>query len=483
MPTNVTIASGGGAIVVSRDLNNGLPTTTETIPFSAFTSDLIVTPRGGVALVLYRVGTTFEIARNASRSDDRGFGNDLFGSTDPTVSNIALQAAISTHGGGTGTGLTPTQTAAIAKIDTLDAWVKNENDTYAAGDNVLTGDSRVFDVTGTIVSITYRGANGVAPTLSATALDDWRYMGQSFIPAIYPGAVLCCAGFQYRRSETGELLQLKYDRVLPSQFDRTQWELISASIVRYGAVDLLQVHTYPERMGVFANANLANGPNNAAVNCSGTWSYGGDAGSGMLTLNVQSSDQNLVNGIWTLRRSTTKVNNVDVAAWGSWTKFSVDAWVPSTNNSTVFSGAAVTLADGHNIEIFRIGDDQIKLRPATTWDKRTGSITVAGGSLVGVMPEFGNDEVTLTWTRSGEDQRASFANQSVLVLTHFAADGVIRDRMKAVIENPTGTTSVPLSMTTAISLILTDDPISWATLVKLTGKNVFNVVRPIGVPL
>jgi hypothetical protein len=99
MPTNVAIASGGGAIVVSRDLNNGLPTTTETIPFSAFTSDLIVTLRGGIALVLYRVGTTFVIACNASRSDDRGFGNNLFGSTDPTISNTSLQAAISGSGG------------------------------------------------------------------------------------------------------------------------------------------------------------------------------------------------------------------------------------------------------------------------------------------------------------------------------------------------------------------------------------------------
>jgi hypothetical protein len=345
--------------------------------------------------------------------------------------------------------LSPAQTAAIAKIETLDAWIKNENDTYAGGDNLLTGDSRVFDVAGTIVTITYRGANGVAPALSATALGDWRYMGQSIIPAIYPGATLCCAGFQYRRSETGELLQLKDTRVLPSQFDRTQWELISASIIRHGAVDLAQVHTFPERLGVFASVNLTNGPNSAAVNCSGTWSYGGDAVAGVLTLNVQSSDQNLVNGIWTLRRSTTKINNIDTASWGSWAKFSADAWVPSTNNSQVFSGAAVTLADAHNIEIFRIGADPIKLRPATTWDKRTGSITVAGGNLVGVMPEFGTDEVTLTWTRSGEDQRASFANQSVLVLTHFAADGVIRDRMKAVIENPTGTTALTLTMTTA----------------------------------
>jgi hypothetical protein len=301
------------------------------------------------------------------------------------------------------------QTAAIAKIATLDDWIKNENDTYALGENLLTGDSRVFDVAGTIVTITYRGANGVAPTLSATVLGDWRYMGQSIIPAIYPGAVLCCAGFQYRRSETGELLQLKDSRELPATFDLTQWETVgqgrTVREVIGGSVNAIALLDAPEHVFTLTGATVANGPGNAAQNVSGLLYTAGDGKNGVIVLTVTAGDNvGKIGGTWS-RRVSTPAPTVPVpnppTDVGDWVRTPLaGAPTASINNGTVYTGSSIIWDLSHTIKPAFTLDGTIVLTPKTDWSTRTGSLSIQSGVLIGSLPAYGPDPIELSYSPS-----------------------------------------------------------------------------------
>jgi hypothetical protein len=226
MITNVAIASGGGAIVVSRDLNNGQPLATETLPFSAFTSALINTPKGGTSLVLYRVGTTFELARNASRNDDRGYGNDLFGSTNPAVSNANLQAAISGSGSG---GLTPAQAADLAKIPGMETQLANTANELTAGETVKKGDTRSLTIADVIFTLARKVAT---PTIVNTLIDIdelSRWTVRSQFPAtstVFPASTLIPKGYRLQLPD-GRVLINKAARLTLATIVLSDWTIDS----------------------------------------------------------------------------------------------------------------------------------------------------------------------------------------------------------------------------------------------------------------
>jgi hypothetical protein len=301
----------------------------------------------------------------------------------------------------------------VQSLNTLNDWVKESNNDYATGQKVITGDTRVFEVTGILVTITYRGTGTLtAPyttkAISATELANWKYLGQASTPTVYPGAVLAPKGFQYQRAETGQLLELKTTAVLPATFAAGDWEQISKPLIRVlngETFDLLAFNTSLEKNITFYNANLQNGPANSAQGANGQAYYSGDAKNGQTILTILSTssatNDSLVVGVWRNILKTTTVNAVEVSNWDGWKEFTLARpFAPSSNNMTAFTGSKVLWNLTHNINPFYLAQAPLSLKPLTTWaDYRVGSLRSATGALVfeGTIPTAGTEEITLTW--------------------------------------------------------------------------------------
>lgn len=136
-----------------------------------------------------------------------------------------------------GASLSPDDLKKLDRIDDLASdvalatdWIVNAGADHQAGETLFTADDRRISVAATHVRITYRGANVAnCPALSVAELAQWEYVGQSDIPSAYPGAVLAPKGFRYGRSETGQMLELKDNQMLPDEFDLSQWAVVTLS--------------------------------------------------------------------------------------------------------------------------------------------------------------------------------------------------------------------------------------------------------------
>jgi hypothetical protein len=225
--------------------------------------------------------------------------------------------------------------------------------------------------------------------------------------------------------------------------------LLLSSSVYYVApsesFDLLNANGIGERLGVFGNVNLQNGPNNAAQGVSGTWSYGGDPGSGVLTLNIsKASDLGLAGGIWTNTSSTRLVNGLSIQEWGGWKRFDLsNTWAESTLNQTALTGASLTLLDGHTVAPAYLAASPLKLRPKTNW----GNVPTptSGATVNGLWPEWGNDEVSLTWVPATATYNLSYALKNTAQTVRYTANAKIPDRTNAVL----GDGATAMTLTTA----------------------------------
>jgi len=287
--------------------------------------------------------------------------------------------------------------------------IANEGGMHTAGQKLLTGNDRRMMTGNIAVKINYRGdETDSCPALSVGELLYWEYVGQSSIPITYPGAGLAIKGFKYRHTN-GQLLQARNNANLAATFDAAQWEAVAEGrVVREvvgGSVDALTLLDAPENAFFLNGVTVNNGPGNLAQNVSG-WLYAaGDGKNGVVTLTVISGNNvGTIGGTWS-RTITTPAPTVPVpnpsTNYGVWARTPL-AVTPtaSVNNADVFSGSSIIWDLSHTIKPVFTLDAPIVLTPRTDWSTRTGSISIAFGTLVGSLPTYGTEPVELVYNPS-----------------------------------------------------------------------------------
>lgn len=292
----------------------------------------------------------------------------------------------------------------ISSVSRLNDWIADAGDDYAEGDKLLKADDRRIPVGSVGARITYRGADKTAVKLDAAELGDWEI--PNAIAMAYPGAVLAPRGFLYQRSENGKLLRLRDNRLLPATFDASQWDTLAsdARLLSGEVFNILSFPTIPEKILIFNNCNLQNGPANSTQGVSGWGFWFGDARNGRMFLRILTSDNpSLTIGEWTTTLSTTILNGNDLATWTDWVEPPLARPYDNTaNNGSVFTGGRYTWNLAHNIRPARISGfgDPVRLKPLTTWaDYRPGSIQ--GITFTGTPPTSGTTEITIAQFNPG----------------------------------------------------------------------------------
>jgi hypothetical protein len=148
---------------------------------------------------------------------------DLFtDSTDKTFVLLRLATA-----GGADVWGTAAKPAALTR---LEDYIANNGDDYAVGEQLQQPTTRRILIGTTPVRIAYRGAAKAAVALDLAELGNWEYLEQTGISSTYPASALTPRGFLYRRPESGDLLQLRANTLLPAAFDASQWDTIAETV-------------------------------------------------------------------------------------------------------------------------------------------------------------------------------------------------------------------------------------------------------------
>jgi hypothetical protein len=241
MATNAVFTANNGGVTVNFDTDDG-HIRPKTYPFTAVSGELITTDRGGTAFVLRPVGTAFEIIRNASRTDDRGYGISIFGSTDPAVSNTAFQNALTVGGSGGGTAtLSQADKDTIAKISTLEtqltdvaAGFVDDGKELTAGEDVKAGFTRIYTVGDVVFALENRikDKRKVANPIDVAELNKWLVKSQYPVTSnVFPANSLIPKGYNLSHTD-GSILINKMTRVTGESIDFAQWDVEVKSLAK-----------------------------------------------------------------------------------------------------------------------------------------------------------------------------------------------------------------------------------------------------------